>query len=1374
MQKKKISLSLYTSVIIPIMLGLIFMIIAVCVLLWTNGTMETLVKSSLNILSATTENAALKLETDMTRNFSNIGGLESDIADIVAEYMEETGITAEELSADPDAYAPIDEKLADAILGAIRFSNASGIFVVFSDGNEDEVFLNEAGEYSLPTDGVRTLHCVHFRDLDPLNNPADFSDIIIERGSNDVALAKNIPADSFWRPDISLTPENVASFDFYYKPFKTAKENPMLPPETYGYWGKPRVLSNISGPETRDTYTYITYSMPIIVGGEVIGVVGSEVQVNYIRGQYLPASDFEAIGAGGYLLAKYDEFEIDPATPRFNDAVTSEKMVVVTPYIVSGETAETEFTAFTPIEILLDVYNPWHMTDESIYAFNRGHEESSAHMSLYPLKLYDDNSPFANERWAVVGESPNSLLFATSDNLWADVTAVSAICLFVALLFTIIIVWFAIRPLKTLTAEVKAAAGEIPEPRVYDVKEIEVLRGALNDSYNKARRDRQTLSDEQERFKLALSLATGTLLEYNPETDITKITRFDTDTTPFIWTLEHTLERLKTDRIIHPEDAASVITLFCGKPLLPFVARVNMRILPKAFYKDDTEYAWLRFSCKIFTNEKGEFIRLIGTTQDVTAEEYKRERDLIRLRTDPTTQLYNREYGFSMFAAALAKTPADMMLAQISLEPALICEAYYGLFYTNVIHYGVARRLQYFLPAGTILARGGDNDIFALLPASEKEHFAKILSEITALADVMYVGENEDIKLSITVGAALSGEALNVYELSARTNAAIKYALENSPGSYLFYRDLPGNVRTPITYTPTPITFNSDIAAMSITAIAFNLFERTKDTSSVINMLLMLVAKRFRLSRVFIVENEMDFLTNIISYCYTHNGFPEVTDRVSRVPREYYSDFDSFAHGDGMHIVTSNDNASDSIKTLLRVKNLDKYSVFACGMYVNGELSGKIVFTHADPAYKWSEDLTNDLNEVTKIITSHLSRSKSDTASKAKTEFLSKISHEIRTPMNAIIGLSDIARKAEAEGNTERTVDCLKKIDGSAKFLLTIINDVLDMSKIESGKVTLSNEPVDIVTAVTDVADMIRPMVESRGMDFITDIDVKNGYVFCDAPRLKQVLTNLLGNAVKFTEAGFISLTVKERADGYYFAVTDTGKGISEENKSRVFDSFVQLDSSEKVYGGTGLGLSISSRIVKLMGGTIELTSEPEKGSSFFFTIPLDAAERETETTEELIDKDYSGYFKGKRALLVEDNELNTEIAVSLLEDAGLEVITAENGEIGANAYDEKPAGYFDVIFMDIRMPVLDGLGATKLIRQNSTHSDAANIPIIAMTANAFDEDMKKSMEAGMSGYLPKPIDINRLYKMLDETITEDSGEKTEDRVTTDDSGQFI
>jgi signal transduction histidine kinase/CheY-like chemotaxis protein/GGDEF domain-containing protein len=1323
--------------------------------------MQTLTENSLNILAKTSEGAARALDDDMTDHWSNIGSLGEDIGAVVERYLDESGLTVSDLYESQEKIAVLDEEFADSMLGTLRFSNANGVFVVFSNGDDGSNILS--GEPH---------HGLHFRDLDPTNNPSDYSDIILERGHNDISADRGIPVDVYWRPDYTIREDNKHVFDMLIKPIEAAKENPGLPASAYGYWGPPRVLSNDES--GTDTYTYITYSMPIFVGDEIIGVVGSEVQVSLIKSEFFPVSDFDTIGQGGFMLASYKKSEIAVNPPHSSDALSEEKSLLLNPYILTGEAASDIFSPGVPTAVYKDVYEPWHMVTDNIYVYNRLHDEAGAtsHMSIYSLDLYPDDSPFADEVWAVAGISPDTSLFATASHLWSDVLKAATLSVTLALLFCFIIVRLAVNPLKTLTESVKrnSSNAPIPSPKNFDVKEIAVLRGALNESYRRSQSDKKRLSEEQERYKLALSLATGTLLEYSPDTDITKISRFGIDSDPFVWTVEHTRKRMRDGEFVHPEDEKKISALFTGEPVSPVTARINMAFLPRAIFKSDNEYAWIRFSCKTFFDEHGNFLRLIGTTLDVSEEEYRRERELLRMRTDPTTKLFNREYGLSRCAEAILKAKEPLLLLQIQLEPALLSESYYGLFYTNVIHFMVAEKLREIAPEGSVLVRGGDNEIFALIPPESLEiNHREIIERIHKSKDSIYFGENKDLELSITIGAAKSLPGITIYDLAGRTNAAVQSLSDKifTGGGYVYFSELPEEIRKPLTYIPTPITFNSDIASMSVAAIAFNLFERTKDTSSVINMLSRIAAKRFNLSRVFIVENDMDFLTNTITYSFVSDGTPPITDRLSRVPREYYSDFDSFAHGEGMHIVTSLDNASDSIKTLLRVGNLSDYSVFACGMYVNGELAGKIVFTHADPRFVWTEAVIKDLNEVTKIITSHLSRAKSDTASKAKTEFLSKISHEIRTPMNAILGLSDIARKAETDGNSDRALDCLNKIDSSAKFLLTIINDVLDMSKIESGKVSLQIAPADLKEAVEDVCGMIRPMIERSGMDFLTEINILHKNVFCDAPRIKQVLTNLLGNAVKFTEAGYISLNVTETDNDYYFSVTDTGVGISEEDSKRVFDSFVQLDSSEKVYGGTGLGLSISSRIVKLMGGTIEVSSELGRGSKFFFTIPLKQSGAVEPDPEDHAPKNYEGFFTGKNALLVEDNELNTEIAVAILEDAGFRVVTAENGKIGADEYTGSSEGFFDVILMDIRMPVLDGLGATRLIRQNESHSDARTIPIVAMTANAFDEDMKKSMDAGMSGYLPKPIDVNLLYKLLDTLLSPKKDE-------TDDSGQVV
>lgn len=382
-----------------------------------------------------------------------------------------------------------------------------------------------------------------------------------------------------------------------------------------------------------------------------------------------------------------------------------------------------------------------------------------------------------------------------------------------------------------------------------------------------------------------------------------------------------------------------------------------------------------------------------------------------------------------------------------------------------------------------------------------------------------------------------------------------------------------------------------------------------------------------------------------------------------------------------------------------------------------------------------------------------------ESANAAKSEFLSRMSHEIRTPMNAIIGMSAIAARSIEDSG--RLSDCIGKIDASSHFLLSLINDILDMSRIESGKMVLNSETISMREFLDSISAICGIQAEGRGVKYecIVDPGLDDSYMG-DPVRLKQVLINIIGNAVKFTgEGGKVTFTAelrekREHKDGLRFRVEDTGVGISAEFLPHIFESFAQESTgTTSVYGGTGLGLSISKNIVDMMGGSITVDSEKGKGSRFTVDVDLERnGGREAGCGQD--DQAGSPYpdFTGRRVLLVEDNAINTEVAAMLLEDKGFSVDKAENGQQAVEMFEKCEPGTYDVILMDIRMPVMDGLTATERIR-SLEGSCAKRIPIIAMTANAFEDDLKKSREAGMNAHLAKPVDSDKLYRTLSDCI---------------------
>ena len=371
----------------------------------------------------------------------------------------------------------------------------------------------------------------------------------------------------------------------------------------------------------------------------------------------------------------------------------------------------------------------------------------------------------------------------------------------------------------------------------------------------------------------------------------------------------------------------------------------------------------------------------------------------------------------------------------------------------------------------------------------------------------------------------------------------------------------------------------------------------------------------------------------------------------------------------------------------------------------------------------------------------------------AKTTFLNHMSHDIRTPMNAIVGFTDIAMKRKPDKEVE---NCLKKIRQSSEYLMTLINDVLDISRIESGKLEYKPVPVDLRDVINTILSIAKGYTEKRDLNFIVSREeLKNPYVMADELRIREVLLNIISNAVKFTKDGGTISFIAENCPGndknhiiVRYRISDTGIGMSEEFQTRIFDEFSQEnDGARTSYKGTGLGMAIAKRYVDLMGGKIEVSSRQGSGSTFTVEIPLLIAERVLTEKEEKLGKDID--LNGLHVLLAEDNDLNAEIAVALLEEKGMIVTRTADGKSALKQFCNTVQGTFDLILMDIMMPEMNGYETTKAIRNLPNRPDGKKIPIIAMTANAFAEDVQDALNAGMNEHVAKPIYVEKLEEVI-------------------------
>lgn len=481
-------------------------------------------------------------------------------------------------------------------------------------------------------------------------------------------------------------------------------------------------------------------------------------------------------------------------------------------------------------------------------------------------------------------------------------------------------------------------------------------------------------------------------------------------------------------------------------------------------------------------------------------------------------------------------------------------------------------------------------------------------------------------------------------------------------------------------------------------------------------------------------------------------------------------DFGSDAFGDN-DVICIND-CNDGYRGVTVHTDCLVKSAYMQRIYSGGELMGLFSVHYINEQHTFSENDIDILKMVAVCIglmigrvkekQEEIARIEAESSSKAKTEFLFNMSHDIRTPMNAIIGYTDIAVNHIDE--QQRVRDSLDKIRISSGHLLNLINDILEMSRIEAGKMELVAAPLNVHEATESIATMSHSLAETKSIAFnVSTNSLRNPYIYADELHTNQVIINLISNAIKYTDQGgtvdYIVEQVSDPVDGiagFRFTVKDNGIGMSEEFQKHLFESFSREQSTTvSKQEGAGLGLAIVKKIVDLMNGTITVQSKLNEGSTFVVELPFKVMDaEEIEAFEARRKKDALAAdeisFAGQKVLLVEDNEMNREIATEILEEVGLVIDTAEDGAIAVRKVMEKGVSYYDFILMDIQMPVMNGYEATAKIRELSGGS---SIPIIALSANAFKEDVDRSIAAGMNAHAVKPIDIKALFETIQQQI---------------------
>lgn len=752
-------------------------------------------------------------------------------------------------------------------------------------------------------------------------------------------------------------------------------------------------------------------------------------------------------------------------------------------------------------------------------------------------------------------------------------------------------------------------------------------------------------------------------------------------------------------------------------------------------------------------DEKGKPDFVVGIIEDITNEKDMASALEKARSRDSLTGLWNKESGTRLAQEYMQSKPVEQncVIMLLDMDDFSRLNEEEGTTFANAVLLEVADVLRAATGEQDLQIRLGGDEFMLFIKNCDKKQATVIGPHIADQVQNLLAQTDSSTPISVSIGMC-STEVVNEYSgLYRCAESTLKYVKENCRGHAACYLDTSNELGVMLTnlytekYNVNTIEQEDSERGENLISFALDLLGKANNLEDAVSLLFARMGKTYHLDRVSLLEIDPAFLTCHFTYQWARDKAFLHLNKPLYITKGNY-DAAAVCYG------------SDGLYGLCPNKEISPFpSCLHAGIWNHGVFIGALGFEVGQENYTWTKEQRRVLAEMGKIVPSFVMKARADAFSQAKTDFLSRMSHEIRTPMNAIVGMTAIARSMA--GNKEKVLECLDKLDTSNQYLLNLVNDILDMSRIESGKMELNPETINLSLLISSLEEMMHPQAEGKNLTLDIINEYKNNRpLLADKLRLEQVLLNIVGNAVKFTEpGGHVTLRVtpvQEDKDNLtlHFSIKDTGIGIAPEALQNIFNAFEQAarDTSSR-YGGTGLGLAISSRLVQMMGGMLKVKSAPGKGSEFFFTLSFSYSNALPLVKKHPQDM-RSDCFQGKRLLIVEDNELNREIAQTLLEMNGFIVETAENGQTALQTFAGHDAFHYDAILMDIHMPVMDGIEATKRLRTMG-REDSRTVPIIAMTANAFSEDSRKSLQIGMNGHLSKPIQIEELLLTLHQCL---------------------
>ena len=1296
MKKKK---SLWNIFLIPILI-IVFVQGAVPFLtLIFSGIRSNMENAVIGLDSHTVENRKVVLENDMIEQWSSVYKESDSLSSALTKVLSDHQMDMQGFMGSGKVQEEYLETVFYDMVEVLQYNSTSGIFLVLgNDGDTDS-----EGEYK----------GFWVRDSDPQTKTASRTDLLMERGSKVLSQNMSISLDTSWHTDFHFQGNGKRDADdFFYQPYITAENyvDSRTSMKNLGYWSKPFILEDFY----KDNHKMITYSAPLVYDKTVYGVLGIEVGVNDLT-KFFQVKDLDSdLNAGFALVVDHGDgnYEGIAGEGALYDAACRDG---------------SDFVLAEPVQGNLRLVQGAAIGKQKIYGL------------VSNLELYSRNVPYEDTQWALCGFVTEDSVYGLISDVYERILGAILGSALMAVILVYFLVQYATEPVYHLVESVRGGVKGIHGFQESGIQELDELHKVIENLTDTQMQTENQLLEEKERYRIAVESSQDAFFTYKCKEKLLEIV--NSKGNDGVWDCGKHPEFLDNDSI-HPADKAKLVNAVKSSD---GVLDVDFRL-----QHANGEFQWVNLSGSITFDENKERSRVVGCIHNVHQHKLLEQAQKRKQIYDSITSFYRLGSGLEV-VETLCRDDPEGVLVLLEIQQFSKIDERYGLIFGDIILEQfaglLAKRFQEDGLNGGIYIRAGADQMLVWLPVCTTGPIVRSVQglekEFGALTD------EKHLSLSLKCGIAVTGSRNSLSEALEQTKTALT-AARHGKQEIMFYEELSTVEKAcAVDVAFAEVASLERLKEMTLSSIALNLFDRDGDTSVVLDILALKLQEKYHLTDIVITHFNGEYMVNNLLYCWKTWEKKDGWDGMVHCSEKQYQHF--VETQEMQQLLTSGESIwkEPLIQPFASGRNDIVFH-----MTDNGQYSGSIVFRDIDQDVLEKKEECKCLEEISAIIQNRLNLERHDLSAKAKSDFLARMSHEIRTPMNGIIGMTEIALK---DGQTEeRRIDCLRKIEYSSEYLLGLINDILDMSKIESGKMRLIEEKCNLMEMIQGLRPLLEAKLNENNIQYIADIQLKNHWFMADSLRLNQVLVNLLGNALKYSRPdGHVWLTVRETEEekgfsNLYFQVRDDGIGIAPEKQQLIFRQFEQADNSENARKqGTGLGLAISRRIVRMMDSDIKLESEPGKGSSFSFNVKLQPVSGE-KTTVTSQPEEIS--FPGKRILVVEDNELNMEIICTILENYGIKTEQAVNGKEAVRRMEESVPGYYDMIFMDIMMPEMDGLEATRTIR-NLDREDCKKIPIYAMSANAFDEDVKRSLASGMNGHLSKPVNLQVLEKTLQKVL---------------------